>query len=66
MVGLRELDGLLAVARLADDLHIRGGSEDSTDAGTQQVLVVGDQDAQGHGAAGASVGDGSGRRAWTR
>ena len=58
-VRLLGVDGLRAVAGLGDDADLRVGLEDHPEAGADERLVVGDQDADGHAGTPAS----SGRRA---
>ena len=48
---LRDRDGLLPVACLADDLDVVLGLEDQPEAGAHQRLVVGEDDADCHVAA---------------
>ena len=43
------LDGLRAVARLADHLEIGLGVQDQAEAGAHELLVVGEQEADAHG-----------------
>ena len=57
---LDQRDRLGAVGGLADDLDVVAGVEDHAEAAAHERLVVGDQDADAHGAAS------SGSRAWTR
>ena len=60
----RRLDHFFAVTRLSDHLQVRFGVQDDPEPGADKFLVVGDQDADGHGwAPFAPV---SGRRARTR
>ena len=54
--------GVLAVDRLTRDLEVGLGVDQHAQAGADQVLVVGDEDAHGHATGTAS----SGRRASTR
>ena len=46
----RELDGLAPVGGLADDLEPVLGVEDHAEAGADERLVVGDEDADAHAA----------------
>ena len=57
------LDDLVAVPRLADHLQVGFGVHDDPEAGADQLLVIGDQDADGHGR--VPFGAVSGRRART-
>ena len=45
----RCLDGLCAVARFCDHLEVRFGVQDDPEASADKLLIVGDQDADGHG-----------------
>ena len=45
-----EVDGLAAVRRLGDDGHAGVGVDEDAEGGAQERLVVGEQDARGHGA----------------
>ena len=58
---VRGVDGCASVGGLADDLDVGLGVEDDAEAGAHERLVVGDQDADHHGAVSRS-----GRRARTR
>ena len=57
------LDRLAAVRRLADDLDVGLGLEDHAEAGADQRLVVGDQDADGHARLTPAAGRARGSRA---
>ena len=45
----RERDGFDAVARLADDLELGVGAQDHPEAGADELLVVGEEDADHSG-----------------
>ena len=54
-----DLDGCPAIACLTDHRHVASGADDARETGSQQDLVVGDDDADHAGAAAIvrSVGD---------
>jgi hypothetical protein len=49
VVGAGEGDGLVPVGRFGDHRHVGGGVDEHSEGLAQECLVVGEQDADGHG-----------------